>query len=298
MLLKLRWALFCFVPPLFFACASLSPVTGSREGPPARQGGIEALVPNWRPLQSTGALSEYPEILYYEGRLTEPRIEFWAVKTSLADPRLKITVYGGETSIHVKTFVENSLSLAGINATPFAPVSFREGEERTNTGIVVSAGKVISPPAPNYDALIFYRDGRAAIVNQGGINDLAEIEHALGGFRTVLKNGGLPEGLLLEPETEAPRHPRSAAGLSADGFLILAAIDGRRPGSHGVTEAELGLILKRLGAVDGLNFDGGGSTALALRFPGGKVRTVNTPIHNHIPGLNRGVAACLGLGAK
>ncbi|MDR2398427.1 MAG: phosphodiester glycosidase family protein, partial [Spirochaetaceae bacterium] len=41
--------------------------------------------------------------------------------------------------------------------------------------------------------------------------------------------------------------------------------------------------------------DGGGSTALALQFPNGKVRVVNTPIHKRIPGLERGVATCLGI---
>jgi exopolysaccharide biosynthesis protein len=285
------------IPPLFFACASLSPVTGKRESPLPRQGGIEELVPVWRPLYDGETRSEYPEIFYYEGRLSEPKIEFWAVKTDIADPRLAITVYGGETSVYVKTFVEESSSLAGINGTPFAPVTFREGEKRTNTGIVVSDGKALSPPAPGFDALVFFRDGRAAILSQAETGDPGEIENALGGFRRVLEKGALPERLLAS-EKDAPRHPRSAAGLSSGGELILLAVDGRRPGSRGVTEAELGLILKKLGAFDGLNFDGGGSTALAVRFPDGKVRTVNTPIHNHIPGLNRGVAACLGLGFR
>jgi exopolysaccharide biosynthesis protein len=72
-------------------------------------------------------------------------------------------------------------------------------------------------------------------------------------------------------------------------------IDGRRSGSAGATEAELGVILRRLGAVEGINFDGGGSTALALRYPDGRVRAVNTPVHGGIPGQERGVAACLGI---
>ena len=52
----------------------------------------------------------------------------------------------------------------------------------------------------------------------------------------------------------------------------------------GATEEEIGIILKRLGACDGLNFDGGGSTALVLRYPDGKARPVNTPIHGLVPG--------------
>jgi hypothetical protein len=51
-------------------------------------------------------------------------------------------------------------------------------------------------------------------------------------------------------------------------------------------------------APDRLNLDGGGSTVLALRYSDGNTKNVNIPMHNHIPGLERGVAACLGLGIK
>jgi len=128
---------------------------------------------------------------------------------------------------------------------------------------------------------------------------LDSVENAVGGFRIILREGGLPERLLSgnnASQSEAPRHPRSAAGLSADGsILYLLVIDGRRPGSAGATEAETGFVLKNLGAAWGLNFDGGGSTALALRFPDGRVRTANTPVHGGIPGRERAVAACLGI---
>jgi exopolysaccharide biosynthesis protein len=93
-----------------------------------------------------------------------------------------------------------------------------------------------------------------------------------------------------------PKHPRSAAGLSNQGrTLYLLVIDGRRPGSQGATEVETAFILKRLGAEWGLNFDGGGSSALAMRYADGRVRTLNKPIHSGIPNRERAVAACLGL---
>ena len=103
----------------------------------------------------------------------------------------------------------------------------------------------------------------------------------------------------MHTESNNARHPRSAAGISADGkYLYLLVIDGRRLASAGSTEAETALILKQLGAWNGINFDGGGSSALALRFPDGKVRPINTPIHNNIPGLERAVAGCLGVGLR
>ncbi|MDR3020602.1 MAG: phosphodiester glycosidase family protein, partial [Treponema sp.] len=92
------------------------------------------------------------------------------------------------------------------------------------------------------------------------------------------------------------RHPRSAAGISADGnTLYLIVIDGRRAGSIGGTENETALLLLALGAYNGINFDGGGSSALALRYPDGKTRAANTPIHGNIPGQERAVAGCLGI---
>ena len=161
---------------------------------------------------------------------------------------------------------------------------------------MISDGVLVSPPVSGYDALVFYRDRSvpAAILPQSEITGLDAVENAVGGFQIILQNGELPER--LSSQSAPPRHPRTAAGLSADGrTLYLLVIDGRRFGSIGATESETGLLLKKLGAGRGLNFDGGGSTALALRFPGGKVRTVNTPIHGGIPGRERAVAACLGL---
>jgi hypothetical protein len=293
-ILKMRWVLlFLIIPPLFLSCVSLSPkITEPAET-------IEKTTPVWQLLETSPSPGEGPVIAYFAGRVREPKLEFWSLRADLSDTRLKIIVNNPASSIHVSSFVREYNCIAGINASPFDPVSGREGEARTNVGIVISEGIEVSPPAADYDALFFFRDGSSAIASQSEIKDAELIENAIGGFRIVLEKGGLPERLTGMAAPELPRHPRSAAGLSEDGkTLYLLAVDGRRLGSRGATEAELGLLLKQLGAFKGLNFDGGGSTALALRFLDGKVRTVNTPIHNLIPGLERGVAACLGLAVR
>jgi exopolysaccharide biosynthesis protein len=111
----------------------------------------------------------------------------------------------------------------------------------------------------------------------------------------VLKNGEPGERAL----SVKPRHPRSAAGISPEGrFLYLLVIDGRRSGSIGATEAETALLLRALGAHNGINFDGGGSSALAVRFGENRVRVVNRPVHAGIPGIERAVSGCLGVGVK
>ncbi|MDR2742948.1 MAG: phosphodiester glycosidase family protein [Treponema sp.] len=288
------------------SCRSLPPVTpAERPGPAASP---EELLPQWEPFAGnvTSALS------FFEGKVREPRLELWALRVDLEAPGLRIVVSGpdpvkGEfregyiSGTTVSGFVRRYDCLAGINANPFSLISERTGEDRAIDGVAVAGGVVVSRPDTAFDALVFYEDQaggvvRAAIVNQEEIISLEGIQDAVGGFWIVLQDGEIT-GRLRAPKTAPSRHPRSAAGLSADGrYLYLLVVDGRRFGSVGATEVELAELLRRLGASDGINFDGGGSTSLALRFSGGKVRPVNTPIHNHIRGWERKVAVCLGIG--
>ncbi len=66
------------------------------------------------------------------------------------------------------------------------------------------------------------------------------------------------------------RQPRTAIGRTAGGEALLLTVDGRRAGwSVGATVAETAAILYRLGAVDAVNLDGGGSTTMTT---GGAIR--------------------------
>jgi exopolysaccharide biosynthesis protein len=59
--------------------------------------------------------------------------------------------------------------------------------------------------------------------------------------------------------------PRTAAGIERDGRLLLVTIDGRQPGvSAGVTLSQEASLMLSLGAVQAMNLDGGGSTAMAI----------------------------------
>jgi hypothetical protein len=282
------------------ACTSLSPVKPGPERGIPRAPVPEEVRPQWRPFAEdlAGGLE------YLAGKIVKPRLEFRALRVDLFEPALRIVVYsgpedgGGERilSTWVSGFVRRYGLLAGINASPFAPASGKEGEPRTITGLLVKEGVLVSPPVPRYDALVFYSGGGAAILNQGNLGN-RDIQNAVGGFYRILREGRFAERLVLAEGRPAPRHPRSAAGLSAEGrYLYLLVIDGRRPGSIGATEAETALILRQLGAVEGINLDGGGSSSLALRFPNGRVRPVNVPIHGGFPGRERGVTGCLGIG--
>ncbi|MGY4928362.1 phosphodiester glycosidase family protein [Streptomyces sp. 900105755] len=69
------------------------------------------------------------------------------------------------------------------------------------------------------------------------------------------------------------RQPRTMAGIDARGRLLLVTVDGRLTGgSEGFTLQEGAEFMRSLGAVEALNLDGGGSTAMAVN---GKL--VNAP---------------------
>jgi hypothetical protein len=96
--------------------------------------------------------------------------------------------------------------------------------------------------------------------------DWSTVVDALGGG-PLLVRGGKPVFRAQEEFSTyqlSLRHPRSAVGQTADGRVVLLAIDGRQPGySVGMTNFELALALMRFGVVTGAALDGGGSTTMA-----------------------------------
>src|SRR5262249_17441488 len=61
------------------------------------------------------------------------------------------------------------------------------------------------------------------------------------------------------------RQPRTMAAIDGQGRLLLVTVAGRQPGvSEGVTIEEGAHLMQQLGAVDALNLDGGGSSAMAV----------------------------------
>ncbi|MDT0307508.1 phosphodiester glycosidase family protein [Streptomyces sp. DSM 44917] len=68
------------------------------------------------------------------------------------------------------------------------------------------------------------------------------------------------------------RNPRTLAGTTADGRIVLATIDGRMTTSVGTTMDETAAVAEALGLHDAVNLDGGGSTAMSV---GGEL--VNRP---------------------
>jgi hypothetical protein len=114
------------------------------------------------------------------------------------------------------------------------------------------------------------------------------VPEAVGGGPIIVRDGK-PVFRSLEGFTTsqlAYRHPRTGVGQTADGRILLVAVDGRQPGySTGLTNFELALTMMRLGCVTASALDSGGSTTMA--FDG---KLLNRPSD---PGGERAVAEAL-----
>ncbi len=96
-----------------------------------------------------------------------------------------------------------------------------------------------------------------------------EPDFILGGGPFLLR-GGMPVTAAdpgsYDPGFMEKRHPRTAAGVRADGAIVLVVVDGRHPSSSvGMSIAELAALMTELGCAEAINLDGGGSTTMVVR---------------------------------
>jgi hypothetical protein len=98
----------------------------------------------------------------------------------------------------------------------------------------------------------------------------------VGGAGLLIRDGRDVEDWSIETFTTTfaeLRHPRTMIGTAADRAIWLVTVDGRQPErSVGMTLVELRTLARRLGLVNALNLDGGGSTTMWVQ---GQV--VNSP---------------------
>ncbi|MEY2731055.1 MAG: hypothetical protein RL584_2181 [Pseudomonadota bacterium] len=271
-----------------------------RVGAPGAQAAA-VLAPAWEP--------RYPGVATAQLQLSEPRqAVLHMARVDLRTPCLQwlatppaglgeapLAPPGRHTpeTIGVKTSTflrQHQLHLA-INAAPFGPVVDQEGLLMDVAGFQVSQGRPVSGPSKDYPALLLMADGSVRIQpppfpQQGVLN-------AVGGFDIVLR-----DGQDVAPKAVVPSvHPRTAVGVSSDGrWMWLLVVDGRQMDySLGATLHDLAAWLRALGASEGINLDGGGTSALVLRGSSGQAELVNRPIHRNIPGNERVSASHLGL---
>lgn len=179
--------------------------------------------------------------------------------------------------------VEENMIVA-VNANFYQPFNAQTRVSRgpaDNKGLVVSNGVLVSPTIDGFASFIQNKDRSVEIRTVREGDSLDNIQTAVSGHNTVLKNGKCP--IIDQVESYAylkVRHPRTLVGISQDKkYVYLVTIDGRQPEfSVGTSILESAEILRQLGAYDAVNLDGGGSTTMAYRDETGVPVVLNRPV--------------------
>lgn len=114
-----------------------------------------------------------------------------------------------------------------------------------------------------------------------------DIQEAVGGRVRLMTNGN------VLPQTVTALEPRTAIGVTDDNVVYILVADGRNFWySNGMRYAEMGAVMKALGAKNAINLDGGGSSTFIIRkiagFEDGRFAIRNWPYDNG--GVEREVA--------
>jgi hypothetical protein len=285
------------------------PPTGSAVGPEVANGhALKAAVPYG---QRFGPLPP-------DGTTTEDVIGVGADRTArISALHLTGTVEGPGTRVALDGLNQYALQVGGVGAftsrwgavsrlravcgtdtARAAPCSVNTEEVRVRRGVVVRAGTAVGAGAiPPDTTVLVGREAGADALRRLRPGDRVRVAYrlagtgrlhfAVGGF-AILRDGAVPPDL-----DTVVRAARTAAGVSRDGRrLYLLVADGHSAASTGLTLAGLAALLRRLGADDAMDLDGGGSSTLVLRGPGEPVVSVR----NFPPGgVERAVANGIGV---
>jgi hypothetical protein len=165
-------------------------------------------------------------------------------------------------------------------------------------GVVVSAQEQASPSA----AVMFTSDNRATIIhtNWPPAPTAGVYTAVCGTYPLLVKGVNIGYSYRTDPDFVHQLNPRTAFGLSEDGrYLYLLTIDGRQPGySVGAYDYETGAWLLLVGAYNGVNMDGGGSTTLMIQNSTGNPVELNRSSAVADSGHQRTVGSHFGLFAK
>jgi phosphodiester glycosidase len=187
-------------------------------------------------------------------------------------------------------------AVCGTDTVRRAPCTADAAEVTVRRGVVTRTASAVGAGAIPADTTVLVgREAGAGVLRRLRTGDrvrvtyslagAAHLRFAVGGF-AILRHGAPLPGL----DTTAFA-ARTAAGVSANGRrLYLLVVDGGS--GHGTTLAELAALLRRVGAHDAMDLDGGGSSTLVLRAPGEPAVSVrNVPS----AGAERAVANGVGV---
>ena len=187
----------------------------------------------------------------------------------------------GPNQLVLYTPAEGTASITGphlsimltMGSAPWSPSTVVQGTVDSvladTTDIKVPDGKALLIATGDRMAFLsgVHAGAKVSIQLQTQGFDWEKVENVISGGPVLLRDGAVS----VDAEQEgfpssfyAKRHPRTAVGKTADGDIWMVAIDGRQEISVGATLEETAKVMLRLGCVDAINLDGGGSTCMNL----------------------------------
>jgi hypothetical protein len=182
----------------------------------------------------------------------------------------------GSTTPRDTTRQTAEASLLAIGRRGDTLLFLRRGDVSAQSGSPIPPnGAVLSAygPGARMQEVQAMRDGdtvRVLLATLPHLSSGAAPSLIIGGWPRILRDGVNVAGDAATVEGTISRnaemkHPRTAVGFSRDSSTVfILAIDGRSQRSVGVTLDELATLMRRLGAWQAMNFDGGGSTTMVV----------------------------------
>lgn len=136
-----------------------------------------------------------------------------------------------------------------------------------NNSSLMPDSQVLSAHGTTAEALSKLKVGDKITIEQSLGTAWDKAVYAIGAGPMLVKNNGVFLTTTLEEfgsDVAGGRAPRTAVGVDKNGHILLVVVDGRQNHSIGMTLKEMASFMQELGAVNAMNFDGGGSSEMVV----------------------------------
>lgn len=208
-----------------------------------------------------------------------PRVAWLPVTATIPERNLTIKAVNSPTvpvdgiGIFTRTWGSNP----GEHAT--------DGQTHVVRQVTLQGGKVVAntayltPGAAIGSAVLIGRGAGASAIARIPVGTQLSVQYAVAGTPRLAISGSalLVRNGALATSDDGVMHPRTAIGTDATRTkIIVVVVDGRQSFSRGYTLLETANLMRRLGAYDAINLDGGGSSTMVGRWQGKDV-VLNSP---------------------
>ena len=158
-------------------------------------------------------------------------------------------------------------TLTSGNGAEYVVRGDRIVEVRDSNSVIPDGAVVLSASGRPAWLMSHLKEGNRIKIVQTLGPDWDKVVHALGAGPCLVRNAEIYVTTLGEEfgsDVAGGRAPRTAIGITKEGRVLLAVVDGRSRASVGFTLLELAQFMLEQGAVEAMNLDGGGSSEMMI----------------------------------